>query len=116
MERLSFHGTTALSKHSCGRQWAAFQLTECNQESFPFTVRFLRCVEAGFTAGELSSDGDALLLREVDGKINLLGRLASCFIDGRSPLLVKHRLTEMLVALAYDTWPLPSGKPSATCR
>ena len=47
-------------------------------------------------------------MREVDRKINLLGRLAACFSDGRSPLLVKHQLSEMLsqriygLALGYE--------------
>jgi hypothetical protein len=58
-------------------------------------------VEAEFSAGRVSSDGGALLLREADLRINLLGRLASCFIDGRSPLLVKHRLSEMLAQRIY---------------
>ena len=35
------------------------------------------------------SDGGGLLLREVERKINLLVRLARCFVDGRSPLLVE---------------------------
>jgi hypothetical protein len=39
-------------------------------------------VEAGFTAGQLSTDGGALLLREVERKINLLSRAAACFTDG----------------------------------
>jgi len=83
-------------------------MTECNQESFAFTAHFSRRVEAGFTAGQVSSDGGALLLREVDRKINLLGRLAGCFSDGRSSLLVKHQLPEMLsqriygLALGYE--------------
>ncbi len=76
-------------------------MTECNQETFTFTAHFSRRVEAGFTAGQVSSDGGSPLLREVDRKINLLGRLASCFIDGRSPLLVKHRLSEMLAQRIY---------------
>jgi hypothetical protein len=82
--------------------------TECSQETFCFAPHFSRRVEAGFTAGQVSSDGGALLLREVDGKINLLGRLAGCFIDGRSPLLVVHQLSEMLaqrifgLALGYE--------------
>jgi hypothetical protein len=65
-------------------------------------------VEAGFTGGQVSTDGGALLLREVDRKINLLGRLAGCFHDGRSPLLVTHQLSEMLgqriygLALGYE--------------
>jgi hypothetical protein len=58
-------------------------------------------VEAAFTAGQVSSDGGALLLREADRKINLLGRLAACFTDGRSPLLVKHPLSEMLAQRIY---------------
>jgi hypothetical protein len=58
-------------------------------------------VEAGFTAGRVSSDGGSLLLREVDRKINLLGRLGGCFSDGRQPLLVKHRLPEMLAQRIY---------------
>ena len=71
-------------------------MTECIQESFSFTAHFSRRVEAGFTAGQVSSDGGALLLREVDRKINLLGRLTGCFLDSRSPLLVSHQLSEML--------------------
>jgi hypothetical protein len=65
-------------------------------------------VEAGFTAGQVSTDGGALLLREVDDKINLLGRLGACFLDGRSPLFVTHQLSEMLsqriygLALGYE--------------
>ena len=83
-------------------------MTECNQETFAFTAHFSRRVEADFTAGQVSSDGGSLLLRETDRKINLLCRLAACFTDGRRPLLVKHQLTEMLsqriygLALGYE--------------
>lgn len=83
-------------------------ITECIQETFSFAAHFSRRVEAGFTAGQVSTDGGALLLREVDGKIKLLGRLTGCFHDGRSPLLVTHQLSEMLsqriygLALGYE--------------
>jgi len=83
-------------------------MTECIQETFPFTAHFSRRVEAGFTAGQVSTDGGALLLREADGKINLLGRLTGCFQDGRSPVLITHQLPEMLsqriygLALGYE--------------
>ena len=76
-------------------------MTECSQVSFSFASHFSRRVEAGFTAGQVSSDGGSLLLREVDRKINLLGRLVGCFQDGRMPLLVKHRLPEMLAQRIY---------------
>jgi hypothetical protein len=76
-------------------------MTECNQESFLFTAHFSRRVEAEFSAGRVSSDGGALLLREADRRVNLLGRVAGCFMDGRAPLLVKHRLSEMLAQRIY---------------
>ena len=40
-------------------------------------------------------------IHEVEGKINLLERLAGCFHDGRMPLLVKHQLPEMLAQRIY---------------
>jgi hypothetical protein len=48
------------------------------------------------------------LLRQADRKIGLLKRVASCFTDRRSPLLVQHQLGEMLsqriygLALGYE--------------
>ena len=83
-------------------------MTECTQEVFVFAAHFSRRVEASFTAGQVSSDGGALLLRQTDRKINLLSRVAGCFTDRRSPLRVTHRLTEMLsqriygLALGYE--------------
>ena len=76
-------------------------MTECNQKTFAFTAHFSRRVEAGFTAGQVSSDDGAPLLREVDRKIDLMGRVADCFADGRSPLLIKHHLPEMLAQRIY---------------
>jgi len=83
-------------------------MTECNQKVFSFASHFSRRVEAGFTAGQVSSDGGALLLREVERRINLLGRLAGCFSDARNPDLIEHKLAEMLsqriygLALGYE--------------
>jgi hypothetical protein len=76
-------------------------MTECIQETFAFTAHFSRRVEAEFTAGQVSSDGGGLLLREVDRRIDLVKRLAGCFLDGRSPWLVKHQLSEMLAQRIY---------------
>jgi hypothetical protein len=89
-------------------QKAAFLMTECKQEAFAFAPHFSRRVEAGFTAGRVSTDGGALLLREVDRKINLIGRLAACFSDGREAERVKHEIPQMLaqrifgLALGYE--------------
>jgi hypothetical protein len=83
-------------------------MTECIQERFCFAAHFSRRVQTEFTAGRVSSDGGALLLREADRRISLLGRLSGCFLDARTPLLVKHRVSEMLsqriygLALGYE--------------
>ena len=83
-------------------------LTECSQETFSFASHFSRRVEAGFTAGQVSSDGGALLLRQAERRINLLNRLAGCFRDGRDPELIEHTVAEMLaqrifgLALGYE--------------
>jgi Transposase DDE domain group 1 len=76
-------------------------LTECIQETFCFAAHFSRCVEAGFTAGQVSSDGGALLLRQADRKVNLLGRLTACFGDARNPAQIEHQLPEMLAQRIY---------------
>jgi len=83
-------------------------MTECTQEVFRFAEHFSRRVEAGFTAGQVSSDGGALLLRQTERKINLLPRLAACFTDQRTQSQVTHSLSEMLsqriygLALGYE--------------
>jgi Transposase DDE domain group 1 len=83
-------------------------MTECKQDAFTFAAHFSRRVEAGFTAGQVSTEGGALLLRQVERKINLLGRLAGCFSDGRNPELIEHTLAEMVsqriygLALGYE--------------
>jgi hypothetical protein len=65
-------------------------------------------VEAGFSAGRVSSDGGALLLRQVDHRIHLLDRLATCFEDGRDPERIEHTVEQMLsqriygLALGYE--------------
>jgi DDE family transposase len=83
-------------------------MTECNQSSFGFEAHFSRQVVARFDGGTITSDGGALLLRETDRRLNLLPRLAHCFLDGRNPLLVKHSVQEMVsqriygLALGYE--------------
>jgi hypothetical protein len=53
-------------------------------------------VAASFEGGRLSSDGGVLLLREVERRLDLAGRLASCMTDRRDPARISHELTEML--------------------
>ena len=63
---------------------------------------------ARFDGGMISSDGGALLLRQTDQRLNLLPRLAACFLDRRKQEQVEHSIQEMLsqriygLALGYE--------------
>ena len=76
-------------------------MTECNQSSFEFEACGSREVVARFDGGTISSDAGALLLRETDRRLNLLPRLAECFLDGRNQQQVKHSIQEMLAQRIY---------------
>ena len=56
---------------------------------------------ADFTGGTLSSDGGALLLREVDANLGLTQTLAQCFIDARQQVYVDHSVPQMLAQRIY---------------
>jgi len=75
--------------------------TECTQSSFTFAKHFRRQVSARFDGGVISSDGGALLLREVDQRIKLLPRLAACFEDGRESRRIEHRVGELVSQRVY---------------
>src|SRR6202451_3558172 len=83
-------------------------MTECTQSSFGFKACGKREIVARFDGGTISSDGGALLLRQPDQCLNLLPRLAECFLDGRHEEQVKHSILEMLsqriygLALGYE--------------
>jgi hypothetical protein len=76
-------------------------MTECNQSSFGFAGIGKREIVARFDGGTISSDGGAFLLRQTDRHLNLLSRLAECFLDGRNPLLVQHSIEEMISQRVY---------------
>ena len=83
-------------------------MTECIQSSFGFEAAGKRGIVARFDGGTISSDGGAFLLRQTDKRLNLIGRLAQCFLDGRNQALVEHSVAEMLsqriygLALGYE--------------
>jgi hypothetical protein len=76
-------------------------MTECIQSRLAFASEGKRELVAEFNGGTISSDGGALLLRETDQRINLLGRFSQCFLDGRNPALIEHRIEEMLAQRVY---------------
>jgi hypothetical protein len=64
--------------------------TDCNPPIVRFTPLGRREVVGQFDAGAISSDGGAILLREVDRRINLLDRVAQLIPDPRDPLHIEH--------------------------
>jgi Transposase DDE domain group 1 len=76
-------------------------MTQCTQSDFQFEEHFSRAVVARFDGGAMTSDAGALLLRETDRRIDLLGRLAECFDDHRKPWLVQHSVREMVSQRVY---------------
>lgn len=82
--------------------------TECNPDQFDFARVEGRRVVAGFDGGAVTSDAGALLLGATERAINLVGRLADCFLDARKPELVEHQVATLVgqrvfaIALGYE--------------
>jgi Transposase DDE domain group 1 len=76
-------------------------MTECIQSGFRFEACGKREIVARFDGGTISSDGGAFLLRQTDKRLNLLPRLAECFLDGRNQEQVEHSILEMLSQRIY---------------
>jgi hypothetical protein len=82
--------------------------TECSDVELALQPVGRRPVVARFDAAPITSDGGAVLLREVDRRIDLLGRLAGGFVDHRDPGRIQHSLVELVsqrvlgLALGYE--------------
>src|SRR3954468_6935467 len=67
-----------------------------------------KTVVARFDGGHLSSDGGLLVLREVERRLDVAGRLAACIADPRDPERVVHGLDEivrfrmLMIAAGYE--------------
>src|SRR5690349_6717900 len=65
-------------------------------------------VIARFDGGHMSSDGGLLVLREVEQRLDVAGRLAACITDPRDPDRVVHGLDEiirfrlLMIAAGYE--------------
>jgi hypothetical protein len=76
-------------------------MTECIQFGFGFEACGSREIVARFDGGTISSDSGAFLLRQTDKRLNLLPRLAECFLDGRNQTRIDHSVLEMLSQRVY---------------
>lgn len=82
--------------------------TQCSGAQLDFQPFGRRLVTGRHDGGHMSSDGGGLLLREVDGRIDLTRRLAGCFEDHRNAASVEHGVRALVaqrvhaLALGYE--------------
>ena len=82
--------------------------TECIRQPFLFQDLNHREIRGDFSGGRITSDGGALLLREVEIRRRIIKRLADCFLDHRDPDRIDHTVFQLLaqriggIALGYE--------------
>lgn len=83
-------------------------MTVCTDPAIILQPHSRQEVRAQFDASRISSDGGALLLREVDQSLNIIDRVAACFTDHRQSDRIEHTLPTLLrqrifgIALGYE--------------
>jgi hypothetical protein len=83
-------------------------MTDCNTQSLLFSSLSSRKIQADFNGGSLTSDGGALLLREVDKRIGLIDCINQCIPDPRNQFFIAYQQKTMLaqrifgIALGYE--------------
>lgn len=82
--------------------------TECTKEYGAFQALGRREIVADFSGGTITSDGGALLLREVEQRTGILKRFSKCFIDYRDQKRIEHSVLTLVsqrvigLALGYE--------------
>lgn len=75
--------------------------TECKPAQLEFHALGRREVVGRFDGGRITSDGGGLLLREVDHRLGMFARLASCFTDYRNPNSIEHSVQALVAQRVY---------------
>ena len=82
--------------------------TECTKLRADFQPLGKREIVADFDGGAITSDGGALLLREIEKRTAILKRFATCFTDYRDPKRLEHDVLSLVsqrvfgLALGYE--------------
>ncbi len=82
--------------------------TECMSDTLAFQEVAGRAVVGRFDGGTLTSDGGAVLLREVERATGIVAQFAACFQDHRDPTRVQHSVAALVrqriyaLALGYE--------------
>ena len=70
--------------------------TQCSESKLVFHELDSRGVEARFDGGEITSDAGGILLREVEKRTRILGRMSECFADHRDPERIEHTVESLV--------------------
>ena len=73
-------------------------MSETTVSPFVFPAVGRKKITAAFDGGRLTSDGGVMLLAAVERRIGIADRLAGLITDRRNPMLVTHRLSDILRA------------------
>lgn len=76
-------------------------MTECKRRSLDFHSLGQRKIIGSFDGGDLTSDGGALLLREVELRTQIVRQFAACFKDHRDPDWVEHTLPDLIAQRVF---------------
>ena len=76
-------------------------MTECSEPCFAFQPLGAHAIIARFDGGYVTSDGGALLLRDVEHRTGILRRLAACFTDQRTPERIEYTVEELIKQRVY---------------
>ena len=83
-------------------------MTDCSTRSASFSSLKSKKVESNFCGGEITSDGGALLIREIDRKLGLTKEVATVIPDPRNRAYTTHSILQMVrqriygIALGYE--------------
>jgi len=76
-------------------------MTKCTIDRIDLTSCKRRLVQAEFTGGDITSDGGAVLLREMDRRLKLTSAVAARFTDRRRKKQVRHDYHSLLQQRVY---------------
>jgi hypothetical protein len=82
--------------------------TDCKSNRIEIQDLGRRQVVGEFNGGDITSDAGGILLREINRKLNLTGRIAECFEDYRNPDKIEHTVEQLVaqrifgIALGYE--------------
>ena len=76
-------------------------MTKCTIDRIDLTSCKRRLVQAEFTGGDITSDGGAVLLREMDRRLQLTSAVADRFTDRRRKKQVRHDYHSLLQQRVY---------------